>query len=174
MLTKFDDDPFEQTYAFCKEHAMVEGAFSERLTRQWFNAAWALCAEHIGFIYPARTITEMVPVNQEYGTIALSYRPSSPVTLKDGYRVVTILPPNAPCITGEGGCPEVCCFCWLHATYTVGEDLGCDGVPPRFVQAVAQLFAYIVENRGDTAMQPYLLYQSGAHAFLAPEVTYVL
>ena len=121
-----------------------------------------------------RTITEMVPVNQEYGTIALSYRPSSPVTLKDGYRVVTILPPNAPCITGEGGCPEVCCFCWLHATYTVGEDLGCDGVPPRFVQAVAQLFAYIVENRGDTAMQPYLLYQSGAHAFLAPEVTYVL
>lgn len=174
MLTQFQPnaDPLDAAYALCLEHAMVENAFPPRLTRQWFDAAWALCAEHIGLVYPARRIDETLEVNQETGTIRLTYRPSSMVQLFAGVRPLGTFAPNGPCFTS--GCADLCCHCWIRAIYTVGEDLGCAALPPRFVQAVMHLFAFIAENRGDTPIDESILSKSGAKVFLGPEITYVL
>ena len=176
--------PFESAYEIAKLHAAVDGAFDETLTRHWFEAAWELCAEAVGFITPSRQITESVTVHGN-GRVQLSHRPSSEVRLYASGRLVAVLSPNAPELTGhrnlpnpyeyeEGDicAPALCCLSGcLQAVYSVGQDDAC-GVSPAFVQAVAQLFAYMAENRGDVKMDDQILTKSGAKGFLNPWLTY--
>src|SRR4029077_11878127 len=74
-------DPLADAYAIVKEHAIVEGAFSEKLLRHWFDAAWALCAAQTGLIYPAQAVDEFVAPDPYTGVIRLSYPPSSAVEI---------------------------------------------------------------------------------------------
>lgn len=171
-------DPRLEAYALCKAHAAVDSAFSEALTLQWFNAAWDLCADHAGFVFPPQEIREPVEIDPRTGTIKLSHEPSGPVQFFAGGRLVATLAPNSSCFGPERDrlcCPSLCCYCGnLRAVYTFGAEFGCDGVPAWFVQAVAQVFAFIAENRGDTQREPDLLRRSGAISFLSRATTYVL
>lgn len=167
-------DPLGDAYAIAKEHAVVEGAFSERLMRHWFEAAWGMCAESVGLIFPSQRIDEWVAVNPITGGIPLSYPPTSDVELYLGARRVALLKPSAPCLNGMGSCWDVpCCERALRAIYWAGEDFN-GAVPPRFLQAVCRLFTYICENRGDVPLDEAVLGKSGAKAFLNPDLTYVL
>jgi len=47
-------------------------------------------------------------------------------------------------------------------------------VPPGFLQAVARVFTFLCENRGDTGQDPNLLYRCGAMTFLGPGLTYIM
>jgi hypothetical protein len=60
----------------------------------------------------------------------------------------------------------------VTAAYTYGSDT-CT-VPPRLVQAVARLFAYICETRGDVELDDQVLKKCGAFRFLGPDLTYAL
>lgn len=179
--------PIEQAYEIAKLHAATDGHFDERLTRHWFNAAWEICADAVGFIYPGRQVTETVPVLPN-GTVQLSGRPSGEVRLYANGMLVAVLPPNAPELSGHKNLPNpyaheeqsltcsvsLCCYCSLVAVYDVGSNAGpCAEISPAFVQAVCQLFAYICENRGDTKLDDQILTRSGAKGFLAPGMTYV-
>lgn len=174
-------DPRLAAYAFCLEHAVVDGAFPEGVMLQWFNAAWQLCADHIGLVYPAQTIREDVNIDPRSGVIKLSHEPSSAVQFFVSGRLVATLSPNSPCFGPQRSetlcCPQLCCYCGcLRAVYQVGQNYnGCgDEIPATFVQAVAQVFAYIAENRGDTQREPGLLARCGALPFLSSRTTYVL
>jgi hypothetical protein len=175
----------DQAYDLAKLHAATENSFAEPLMRQWFEAAWAVCADAIGLVYPARQVTESVAVLPN-GTVKLSAEPSSDVKLYAGYMLVAVLPPNAPELSGHRNLPNpfadddtsitcsvsLCCYCNLTAVYSVGSCNLCD-LSPAFVQAVCQLFAYMCENRGDVKMDDQILTRSGAKGFLASRMTYV-
>jgi hypothetical protein len=185
------DDHFEAAYEIAKLHAATDGAFDERLTRHWFEAAWQLCCEAIGLVYPARQVNEIAPVNPD-GTVSLTGKPTSDVKLYSNGALVAVLPPNAPTLTGHRNLPNpyahnsdwswqlrcspsLCCYCYLQAVYDVGQRIDpCrDQFSPSFVQAVARLFAYMVENRGDVKIDDQVLTNSGAKGFLAPHMTYI-
>lgn len=185
-------DPFEDAYEIAKLHAATDGAFDERLMRHWFDAAWQLCSEAIGLDYPARQVNETVPVNAD-GTVSLTGKPTGDVKLYANGSLVAVLPPNAPTLTGHRDLPNpyanpsddwswrlrcspsLCCYCYLQAVYDVGQRLDpCrDQFSPTFVQAVARLFAYMVENRGDVKVDDQVLTNSGAKGFLASHMTYI-
>lgn len=167
-------DALAEAYAIAKEHAVVEGAFSERLLKAWFDAAWCLCSAQVGLIFPEQKIDEWVTMDPMTGFIRLTYPPSSSVDLYVGARRVAVLSPAAPCLTGTGSCWEVpCCEQSLRAIYTTGEDFN-GAVPPCFLQAVCRVFTYICENRGEVPMDEALLGKSGAKAFLNADMAYVL
>lgn len=163
-------DPVEQLYELCKAQAAVDGAFAEPLMRAWFSAAFELCADMAGLVYPARQIREPLFVNR-FGNYVLSQRPSGPVEIFEGYRLITVLP--RPLDRVISCFPSLCCLCHPFARYSVGQDLPCAAFSPRFVQAVARLFTYIVENRGDSELDREVLAKCGALTFLGPELQYV-
>jgi hypothetical protein len=174
---------YEDAYAIAKLHAATDGAFDERLTQHWFAAAWETCASAIGMDMPGQ-VTESVTVDA-WGTIKLSHKPTSEVRLYANGRLVMIIPPNSPMLNGSRNLPNpyahedadfcapaLCCLAGcLQALYSVGSQ-SC-GVSPSFVQAVARLFAYMVENRGDVKIDDQILSNSGAKGFLAPHMTYI-
>jgi hypothetical protein len=179
--------PMDAAYEIAKLHAAVDASFDERLTWQWFQASWEICAEAAGFIYPARQVTESVTPNRD-GTVQLTGRPTSEVRLFSNGVLVAVLPPNAPELSGHRALrnpyayndddmwwcsPALCCLngC-LQAQYSIGENV-CGDMPARFLQAVNQVFAHIVENRGDTKLDDQILTRSGAKGFLAADLTYV-
>ena len=183
----------ETAYQIAKLQASVDGVFDDTLMRHWFNAAWELCAAMVGMSpYGVGHVQESVAVDHQ-GRVRLSGKPSGPVRLYAGGRLVAVLPPSArqfnasnqmfnPFDDNSDGTsiacsPSLCCYCDLMASYDVGHADPCGGIPPgssRFVQAVARLFAYICENRGDVEMDGEVLTKSGAKAFLAPDLTYVM
>jgi hypothetical protein len=72
-----------------------------------------------------------------------------------------------------GPCPDLCCYRGdVTAAYTYGSDT-C-AASPRFVQAVARLFAYICENRDDVELDDQALKKCGAFRFLGFDLTYAL
>ena len=163
----------DAAYQIAKLHAATDGAFNEALMRHWFDAAWEICAEFSSFVYPPQQVREVVTPDEYTGQIKLSYEPSSPVTIYSGSRLIGTLPANARVFGGSAPSPlDLCCYCNLTVSYTVGTEGECGRVPASFVQAVARVFAYIVENRGDVEKDPYILSKSGAIAFL--DVVYIL
>jgi len=168
MLTQAD---LASAFEICKAQAAVDGAFSEALLKHWFQASWDQCAEMVGLIWPPQDITERITIRRD-GSFRLSYQPSSEVKIYDGATLLLTLPPSlerSPC---DPFLCECCTCCGLTAHYRTGGEF-CE-VPPRFVQAVARLFTYMVENRGDTPQDEHLLYKCGAWAFLSPELTFVM
>jgi hypothetical protein len=175
--------PYESAYEIAKLHAAIDGAFDERLTRHWFEAAWETCASAVGMVPPGQ-ITETVNVDA-WGNVKLSGKPTSSVKLHANGALVMVLPPNAPVFSGSRYLPNpyerndvdicmpaLCCLAGcLQAVYSVGQQ-DC-GYPPSFVQAVARLFAYMVENRGDVKIDDQVLTNSGAKGFLAGHMTYI-
>jgi|SRR5215475_2294881 len=160
------NDQIEQAFELCKLHASVDGAFDEKLLRHWFEAAWDLCATFIG-LTPPTAIEERVIIRAD-GSFVLSHQPTGNVRFYSGYRLVTVLPPTLE----RSRCdPALCCFCDLTAKYMTGWAT-CE-VPPRFVQAVARVFAYIIENRGDSELDDQILGKSGALRFLSPDLQFV-
>jgi len=176
-------DPLASAYEIAKLHAAVDGAFDEKLMRHWFGAAWALCAQYAGIVFPAARIDELVSIGAD-GALTLSQTPSSDVRFYAGGKLVATLPPGSPCFQPRSEaddfagcrmcCPDLCCYCDLRASYTAGMGAGCDDLPPGIVQAVARVFAYIVENRGDAELDEHVLGKCGAKAFLSPYLTYVM
>jgi hypothetical protein len=179
---------YEDAYEIAKLQASTDGAFDERLTRHWFAAAWETCASAIGMVPPGQ-ITETVNVDG-WGNIKLSGKPTSDVKLYANGALVAVLPPNAPQLDGHRNLdnpyayndinsiacmpPSLCCYCSLTAQYSVGHRTDpCGEFSPSFVQAVARLFAYMVENRGDVKIDDQILTNSGAKGFLAPNMTYI-
>lgn len=160
-------NPYEEAFELCKLQASVDGAFPDALLRFWFQSAWDLCASMIGFVYPAREVQEPI-CPDECGNFTISYQPSSVVQIFSGYSLVATFPPNLRRTRCD---PALCCYCNLVAKYTVGEET-CE-LPPRFLQAVARLFTYICENRGDTELDEAVLGKCGAKLFLSPDLTYV-
>lgn len=190
-MTEAATQQFESAYQIAILQAAVDGAIDERLLRHWFEAAWELCAQMIGFEFPQRTEQEQVEVSSR-GTVRLSQRPSGPVKLYAGGSLVATLPPTSALIgnprlpnpyTGigerSGGwniiCqPSLCCYCDLVAIYPVGSSDPCTAMPATFVQAVARVFSYICENRGEVEMDESILSKSGAKAFLSAQITYLM
>lgn len=166
-----DPEPIEQLYELCKLQAATDGAFPEPLMRAWFDAAFELCSDMAGLVYPAQQIRERLFVNR-FGNYVLSQRPSGPVEIFEGYKLITVLP--RPLDRAISCFPALCCLCHPFARYTVGQDRPCGGFSPRFEQAVARLFAYQVENRGDSELDREVLAKCGALSFLGPELTYAL
>src|SRR5262245_46759534 len=180
-------DPVVAAYEIAKLQAATAGAFDEKLLRHWFEAAWDLCAAMVGLVFPPLPVDEMVTVAPA-GALLLSAPPPGAVRFCSAPDLVAVLPPNSPCVGPRPGglfddesgvglrCPDLCCFCNVRAIYTTDGGLGieCDEGPPWFVQAVARLFVYIAENRGDTEMDERVLAKCGAKAFLAPYLTYAL
>lgn len=192
--TQGENDPLAEAYELCKLHASVNGAFPEALMRHWFDAAWDLCAGMIDFQYPPQQTREVVHQRGD-GSIRLRHMPTSEVKFFAGPDLVAVVPPNSPCFEADSArerygeadglmfatnlrhgcdrCPDLCCACGdVTAVYAHGDD-SCR-IPPRFMQAVARLFTYIAENRGDVELNDQILKQSGAFAFLGPDVTYAL
>jgi len=160
-------DQVEYAYEICKLQASSDGAFDEKLMRSWFDAAWKLCADMVG-LAPPMEIKEPICID-DFGGFRLSHRPSSPVEIFDGYTLVATIPQDLY----RSRCdPALCCLCHPYARYMIGSTT-CE-VTPTFIQAVARVFAYIVENRGDSELDDQVLGKCGALAFLRPELTFVL
>jgi len=169
MLTQDQTDPLDAAFALAKMQAATDDAFPVELLRHWFDAAWDLCAEAAGLVFPARAIVEPICLD-DCGNFRLTFRPTSDVQIFTGYTLLMVLPPTLK----RNWCqPSLCCHCNLTARYTVGDDDPCSAIPPHFVQAVCRLFTYMVENRGDTEMDDQVLGKSGALTFLSPDLTYV-
>lgn len=176
-----DDSLFE----LCKLQAATAGAFSEVLLRHFYETALQRCAKFIGWESPARQIRETVAVSGD-GSIQLSEFPSSEVTLMAGAQVIDRLPkPERRRL--EPGHRAWCCHYYLQAIYTVGVDLcDVDCLPADFKQAVCRVFAYLVENRGesvqdsatssrsDVVQSRDIMTRSGARDFLRSYLTTVL
>jgi len=184
---------YEEAFQIAKLQAATDGTFDEPLLRHWFDAAWELCSAAVGLSFPGREISEQVAVNPN-GTARLSHKPSGQVRLYSCNTLVAVLPANSPMIGtsasrlpnpytgfGEGRgdwyltCGiSLCCYCELTAKYMTGSTEPCSPMPATFVQAVARLFTYMVENRGDDSnMDPSILSRSGAKAFLSGQMTYL-
>lgn len=183
----------EAAFEIARLQAATDGAINERLLRQWFDAAWELCSAMIGLDYPAGTMTESVEVGPR-GTVRLSRRPAGPVKLFSCGQPVATLPPSSLLIAsnqpnlpnpytgiGEGRgdwlltcSTSLCCYCDLTAVYPVGDSDPCSAMPASFVQAVARVFAYMCENRGDVEMDESILSKCGAKVFLSAQITYLL
>ena len=170
MLTAAEQSQVDHVYSLCKMQAVVDGAFPEDLLRHWFESAWDVCANMVGLIFPARLIME--PIHLDHcGNFTLSHPPAGEVRIYDGYTLLMILPPSLQ----RSRCdPSLCCFCNLRAHYMIGSNDPCHAISPRFAQAVARLFTYMVENRGDTELDDHVLSKCGAMRFLADDVEYVL
>ena len=167
MLSGFSDEQIANAYAICKMQASVDGAFAEPLLQHKFAAAWELCAAMVD-MEPAQEIMEKICID-ECGNFRLSRQPTSDVQIYDRYTLVATFPPSLQ----RSRCdPALCCYCNLTAKYMIGESR-CD-IPSRFIQAVARLFDYMIENAGDTELDPQILGKCGALAFLSPDLTYVL
>lgn len=159
-------DQIAEAFEICKLQASVDDTFDERLMRNWFQAAWDLCAEMIGLMPPTQ-IEEPIIIRMD-GSFVLSHVPTSPVQIYDRYRLVMTLPPTLE----RSFCdPSLCCLCNLWVRYMIGQET-CE-VPARFIQAVARVFAYIVENRGDSELDREVLAKCGALTFLGPDLEYV-
>lgn len=157
----------DAAYQIAKLHAATDGAFDERLMRHWFDAAWEVCADFSNFIYPPQQVREVVTPHPETGEIKLSHEPSGPVQIYSGARFIGTLPANSWAFGGTlPSRLDLCCLCDLTVIYTVGEEGECGRIPATFVQAVARVFAYLAENRGDVERDPFILSKSGAMAFL--------
>lgn len=183
--------PIDAAYEIAKAHAVVDGSYSEPLMRHWFAAAWDLCAQAVGLVYPARQVTETVFPNQRDGSLQLAGKPTGEVRLFSNGELVAVLPPNAPQLNGHRNLdnpydhdsfesyacmpPSLCCYCILTAQYNIGQTIDPCGenFSPAFVQAVAQLFAFMVENRGDVKLDDQVLTRSGAKGWLAGGLTYI-
>lgn len=176
-----DDSLFE----LCKLQAITDGAFPEPILRHFYEAALQRCAKFVGWTHPSRQVRETVAVSGD-GSILLSEFPSGEVTLMAGAQVIDRLPkPEMRRITP--GHRAWCCHCYLQATYQVGVDL-CDVscLPADFKQAVCRVFAYLVENRGesvqdssmssrsDSVQSRDIMTRSGARDFLRSYLTTVL
>ena len=163
------EQQMDTAFAICKWQAATDGAFPEELLKHWFEAAWNLCAGMAGFVFPPFKIVE--PIHLDHmGRFWLSHRPSSEVRIYAGYTLIAVLPPSLERTRYD---PSLCCHCNLSAHYTVGNDDPCAAIPPRFVQAVARVFAYMVENRGDVAGDDDWLTKTGAMTFLSDDLLYV-
>jgi len=169
MLTQAQQEQVNAAFALCKLQAATDGAFPDELLRHWFDAAWDLCAEMVGLVFPARAVVEPIFLD-ECGNFALSYPPASEVKIYAGYTLIAVLPPSLRRTWCD---PSLCCHCNITAHYTVGNDDPCSAIPPRFVQGVARLFTYMVENRGDVEMNDQILGRCGALRFLSPDLAYV-
>jgi len=167
MLTA--QDQFKQAYEVCKAQAAVDGAFPEALMQHWFETAWDMCAEMIGLIYPPREITESITLD-DCGNFTLSAIPAGEVRIFAGYQLLMILPPSLQRSRCDA---SLCCHCNLTARYMIGSTDPCQPIPPRFVQAVARVFTFLVENRGDSESNDQVLARCGALRFLSPDLTYV-
>lgn len=139
-----------------------------RLERAWFDAAFARCAQQVGLEIPARQYREEVVMRGD-GTVQLAHTPTSPVQFYSGPALLATVPGGSRVIRLA---VALCCYGCVTARYTYGVNV-CD-LDPLFLEAVARLFAYICENRGDTGADPNLIQQSGAAAFLQAGTTYVL
>jgi len=160
----------ESAYAICKWQAATDGAFPDDLTKHWFEAAWQKCAEMVGLIFPPLEVKEPIRLDR-WGRFWLTHRPSSEVKIFAGYTLIAILPPSLQ----RSHCdPSLCCHCNLMAHYLVGSTDPCHVITPSFVQAVARLFTYLVENRGDVPMDDDVLSKCGAMTFLADQATFVV
>lgn len=186
-------EAFEEAFKIARAQAATDGAFDEILLRHWFQTAWEMCAAMIGLEYPAGTVTDKVEVDS-LGTVRLSRRPSGPVKLYSCGQPVATVPPtsillaaNRPNLPnpytgfGEGRgdwlltCgTSLCCYCDLTAVYPVGDSDPCSAMPASFIQAVARLFSYMCENRGEVEMDESVFSKSGAKAFLSAQITYLM
>lgn len=162
-------EPYASIYALCRLQASTDGAFDESLMLMWFRAAWDQCAAMTGLVWPPQQIREPICINPVDGSFRLSHRPSSEVRIYDGYRLVAILPPS---LLRNRCTPSLCCLCHPTAHYTIGS-LTCE-LPSGFVMAVVRLFAFLVENRGDTQLDEHTLAKCGALTFLQSDVLYVV
>lgn len=187
------NSPLAGAYEICKLQASADGAFPDALLWHWFEASWDFCAVMIGFTYPPERKRQTITQRRD-GTVPLLDHPSSDVRIYSGPNLVAILPPDSSAFNGRGwrqgddaiygpdhlydagcnGLPNLCCYCNLVAEYTVGEEMPCGDIPPRFLQAVARLFTFILENRGDVQLDEDILKKCGAFAFLSNEVTFAL
>jgi len=182
----------ESAYQIARAQAALDGAIEEILVRHWFEASWELCAAMIGATGAGGDVTEPVEVGPR-GTVRLSQRPTGPVRLFSCGQLVATLPPGSLLLAGTPSLPNpykgfgegwgnwlltcstsLCCYCDLTAVYSTRSRDPCAVLPATFVQAVARLFTYICENRGDVEMDESIISKSGAKAFLAPQLTYVL
>lgn len=159
-------DEIAHAYAICKAQASVDGAFDEILLQHWFEAAWDICASMVD-LTPEQDIIEPICIRDD-GSFTLRYRPTSEVKIYDGYTLVTTLPRS---LIRDRCQPPLCCLCHPKAHYRIG-NFSCQ-LPPRFIQAVARVFAFICENRGDTQLDPATLGKCGALTFLMPDLTFV-
>lgn len=169
MLTDTTQNQIDLAFEICKMQASTDDAFPDALLRHWFEAAWDLCAAMVGLVYPPREVSDRI-VLDHHGNFALSHKPSGDVRIYAGYTLIAILPPSLVRTRCD---PSLCCFCNLTARYMVGTDDPCGAISPRFVQAVARLFTFMVENRGDVQMDDQILGKSGALRFLSPDLLYV-
>lgn len=169
MLTQTKPaDQIEKAYAIAKAHASADEAFDEDLMRHWFEAAFDLCAVMIDFVFPPQEIRERIVLRPD-GSFRLHHAPSSDVKLYHGATLVAVIGRD---LVRSRCDASLCCYCDLMAHYTIGDE-SCT-IPPRFIQAVARVFAYIVENRGDVELDDNVLKKSGAFAWLSPDVTFAL
>jgi len=168
MADTAEQDQIEAAYEICKLQAAADGTFDDKLMRHWFKAAWETCAQIDGLTPPTQ-IEESITIRASDGGFTLSHEPTGPVEIYDNYRLVAVLPPSLE----RSRCdPAFCCLCNPWARYMTGQE-SCE-ISARFIQAVARVFAYIVENRGDslvpgTADMGAVLRESGAMAFLEPQ-----
>lgn len=189
----FAEPAMAKCFEICKLHASTDGAFDDKLTVHWFQAAFDLCADFAGLIYPPRKIRESVVMDYR-GRIHLSHPPSSKVQFVRGPNLVAELPPDSPCLQGAPNncgyysdpliwgydrscCPAALCECMgspITAIYWTGSIDCNDEFPAMFVQAVARVFAFICENRGDTQLNELTLQRCNAMTFLQRYVTFVL
>lgn len=174
MLNGKPADLYLKAFEICKLQASADGAFPDVLLEHWFKASWDLCVSMVGYVGPAQAITEKVIIRQD-GSFRLSHRPTSEIKLYNGATLVAVFPPSLE-MSDRWLCrPSLCCYCDLIAQYRIGDDDPCkDEMSPRFVQAVARLFTYICENRGDVELDDQVLGKCGAKAFLGADLAYVL
>jgi len=162
-------EQMDAAYAICKWQAATDGAFPEELTRHWFEAAWDKCAKMVGLVFPPIEVAEPICLDR-WGRFWLSHRPSSEVKIYAGYTLIAVLPPTLERTRCD---PSLCCHCNLSAHYIVGSTDPCAVISPSFVQAVARVFTYLVENRGDVSDDENLLGKTGAMTFLEDGVQFV-
>ena len=167
MLTV--EDQLNDAFALCKLQAASDGAFPDELLKHWFDAAWDLCAAMVDLVFPAQQVVEAVRFDR-HGRLLLTHQPSSDVRIYEGYTLIAVLPPSLERTRCD---PSLCCRYNLTAHYEVGTTDPCQAISPRFVQAVARVFTYLVENRGDVLLDADVLSKSGAMLFLSHEVLYV-
>jgi len=170
MLDDAMQERINNAFALCKLQAAADESFPDELLRHWFEAAWSLCAQMVGLVYPSQEIVEPIALDRR-GAFTLSHQPSGCVRIYDGYTLLMTLPPS---LVRTHCDPSLCCRCDLSAHYMIGSEDPCADISPRFVQAVARLFTYMVENRGDVPLDENILGKCGALRFLSPDLTYVL
>jgi hypothetical protein len=162
-------DQVERAFELCKLQASADGAFDEGLMRQWFDSAWALCAAMVN-LTPPTPIEEKIIINPENGSFFLSHvpTPGTDVEVYDKYQLVATIPASLI----RQPCANLCCLCDPWVKYMTGQQ-SCE-VSPTFIMAVMRLFAYMVENRGDSELDREVLAKCGALTFLSPDLCYVL